>query len=126
LKEEMPSLFYVPTTEQEAKQELSYMPGVYAALVKRRKELRIQELNLEKDLDKIRDNNYFKERLTQSQKDAEKASKLTGDYETVYREYVTVYSQREEVEGYLKAIEMKNKALNTIISAEIGDKFIQR
>jgi len=120
------SLFFVPTEDYKAKVELSYLPGVYAALVEKRKELRIKELAYQFELDKIKEMNYFKERVNNSQKDAEKAAKLSGTYESVYQDYILVYVKREEIEGYMRALEIKSKALDLIIRSEIGDKYLQK
>jgi hypothetical protein len=121
-----PSIFHVPTTDYEAKQELSLVPGIFATLVEHRKTLRIKELAIERVLDKLKDANYFKERVNQTQKDAERASKLYSNYDEAYQDYILVYVRREEVEGYLRALEMKAKALDVIIRSEISERHIQR
>ena len=120
------SLFYVPLDSQSAKVELSYLPGVYASLVVTKKDLRIQELAYERELDKLKDSNYFRERPNQSQRDAEKASKLGPVYDNIYQKYILTYAKREQIDGFIKALEHKSHALALIIKSEISEQYVQQ
>lgn len=123
--------FEVPLEEHLAKQSLSYVPGAYASLVKKRKELKIQEDNLEMDLEVAEAAAYDKIKndwigSPPGARELDKLIKTHYSCVTIKRQLIQVGASRSEIEGYMKALELKSKSLDVIIRSDIGDKYIQR